>query len=175
MLFTYSPLDPSYTLAPTVGWTSIELSAGIVSACLPASLPALKWFIRAIGIRSLASTVVGLSSAGDTKLKTDGSRAFNHELSSQEQNTMRSKMAESRSDPKGDPFYRLSDDVDSDMEKGDGGDVNNFRPDKQRVAVTINTASQSDSRDGDSGDEVALNTLNRIHVQKELMQTSYQI
>ena len=69
MLFTYSPLDPSYTLAPTVGWTSIELSAGIVSACLPASLPALKWFTRAIGIQSLASTVVGRSSAGDTELR----------------------------------------------------------------------------------------------------------
>ena len=52
VLFTYTATDPSYTLAPTVGWTAIEMAAGIVSACLPTMLPALNIFLRMVGIRS---------------------------------------------------------------------------------------------------------------------------
>ncbi|GES57908.1 integral membrane protein [Aspergillus terreus] len=51
VLFTYSPTDSSYTLAPTVGWTAIEMSAGIVSACLPTLRPALQLAARALGIQ----------------------------------------------------------------------------------------------------------------------------
>ncbi|CAH0056835.1 unnamed protein product [Clonostachys solani] len=50
VLFTYSNLDPTYTLAPTVGWTAIEMSAGIVSANLPTLLPVLVYFGGLIGI-----------------------------------------------------------------------------------------------------------------------------
>ncbi|EJT74163.1 hypothetical protein GGTG_08009 [Gaeumannomyces tritici R3-111a-1] len=50
VLFTYSNNDPSYTLAPTVGWTAIEISAGIVSACLPTLRPVIQLLARAIGI-----------------------------------------------------------------------------------------------------------------------------
>ncbi len=32
VLFSYSNSDPTYTLAPTVGWTCIEMSAGITAA-----------------------------------------------------------------------------------------------------------------------------------------------
>ena len=52
VLFTYTATDPSYTLAPTVGWTAIEMAAGIVSACLPTMLPALNVFLRVVGIKS---------------------------------------------------------------------------------------------------------------------------
>src|SRR5690554_1637989 len=77
VLFTYNELDPTYTLAPTVGWTAIEMSAGIVSACLPTLLPILRWLIRSIGIKSIAGTLRGVSSK-DSKHKGDSS-AFNHE------------------------------------------------------------------------------------------------
>lgn len=51
VLFTYSNKDPSYTLAPTVGWTAIEFSAGIISACLPTLRPAIHVLARAVGIK----------------------------------------------------------------------------------------------------------------------------
>jgi len=51
ILFSYSALDPTYTLAPTVGWTAIEMSAGIVSACLPTMRPALHLIVRKLGIK----------------------------------------------------------------------------------------------------------------------------
>ncbi|KAB5545510.1 hypothetical protein GE09DRAFT_1131405 [Coniochaeta sp. 2T2.1] len=51
VLFSYSPTDPTYTLAPTVGWTAIEMSAGIVSACLPTMRPVIQWAARGVGIK----------------------------------------------------------------------------------------------------------------------------
>ncbi|KAG6010805.1 hypothetical protein E4U21_004193 [Claviceps maximensis] len=56
VLFTYSNSDPSYTLAPTVGWTEIEMAAGIISACLPTLLPIFLYCARAFGYSR--STVV---------------------------------------------------------------------------------------------------------------------
>jgi len=52
VLFTYSDSDPTYTLAPTVGWTAIEMSAGITSACLPTLLPVANAIARRLGIKS---------------------------------------------------------------------------------------------------------------------------
>ncbi|GKZ16528.1 hypothetical protein AbraIFM66951_000239 [Aspergillus brasiliensis] len=52
VLFSYTATDSSYTLAPTVGWTAIEMSAGIVSACLPTLRPALQLAARKLGLRS---------------------------------------------------------------------------------------------------------------------------
>ena len=115
VLFTYDNGDPTYTLAPTVGWTAIEMSAGIVSACLPTLLPVLKWFLRAVGIQGLTSALRG-TSAADSKLKGE----FNHELSSREP-TLRGKVTDSRGNPKGEPFYRLPDDTDSDVARSGHG------------------------------------------------------
>jgi hypothetical protein len=57
VLFSYNNNDPTYTLAPTVGWTAIEMSAGIVSACLPIMRPALAFYAGKLGIkRSLLTT-----------------------------------------------------------------------------------------------------------------------
>lgn len=165
VLFTYDVGDPSYTLAPTVGWTEIEIAAGIVSACLPTMLPVLKWFMRTVGITSLSSTLRG-TSQGDSKLK-GSSAGFNHELSSRDP-TLRSK--EARGNTKRDTFYRLPDDTDSDVGRGEGSNDLNLRPDGQKFEVTINTSPSRGDRDDCSGDEVALNT---IHVQKELRQTSH--
>ncbi|KAK0388882.1 hypothetical protein NLU13_5125 [Sarocladium strictum] len=68
VLFTYSTADPSYTLAPTVGWTAIEMSAGIVSTSLPTLLPVLNMVLSLVGIRSKSgtlSTSKGFRSTGD--------------------------------------------------------------------------------------------------------------
>lgn len=165
MLFTYDDSDPTYTLAPTVGWTEIEISAGIVSACLPTMLPVLKWFIRTMGIKNLGSTLRG-TSEGDSKLKGSTS-GYNHELSSRDP-ALRSK--ETRGNSKRDTFYRLPDDTDSDVGRGEGASELNLRPDGQKLEVTINTSASQGDRDDYSGDEVALNT---IHVQKEFRQTSH--
>ncbi|KAL2128989.1 hypothetical protein VTI74DRAFT_8377 [Chaetomium olivicolor] len=51
VLFSYNNADPTYTLAPTVGWTAIEMSAGIISACLPTLGPAMAVFFRVMGIK----------------------------------------------------------------------------------------------------------------------------
>ncbi|OJJ07025.1 hypothetical protein ASPVEDRAFT_141141 [Aspergillus versicolor CBS 583.65] len=64
VLFSYTALDSSYTLAPTVGWTAIEMSAGIVSACLPTLRPAFAFFFRVLGLRSVMPSL----------LRTGGSR-----------------------------------------------------------------------------------------------------
>ncbi|KAF2143548.1 uncharacterized protein K452DRAFT_267694 [Aplosporella prunicola CBS 121167] len=42
VLFEYTAADSSYTLARTVGWTAIEISAGIISANLPTLRPLLR-------------------------------------------------------------------------------------------------------------------------------------
>lgn len=58
VLFSYTALDSSYTLAPTVGWTAIEMSAGIVSACLPTLRPAFAFFFRVLGLRSVMPSLL---------------------------------------------------------------------------------------------------------------------
>ncbi|KIW06741.1 uncharacterized protein PV09_02434 [Verruconis gallopava] len=50
VLFSYTSKDPTYTLAPTVGWTSIEMSAGIVSACLPVMRPIIQFVAKKLGL-----------------------------------------------------------------------------------------------------------------------------
>uniref|UniRef100_A0A8H7N7B1 Rhodopsin domain-containing protein n=1 Tax=Bionectria ochroleuca TaxID=29856 RepID=A0A8H7N7B1_BIOOC len=69
VLFTYSNLDPTYTLAPTVGWTAIEMSAGIVSANLPTLLPVIVYFGGLIGIHT-------------ARFNKSGTGSRSHELSS---------------------------------------------------------------------------------------------
>jgi hypothetical protein len=44
-------LKPGPSLARAVGWTAIEMSAGIVSACLPTMKPALQLIVRKLGIK----------------------------------------------------------------------------------------------------------------------------
>ncbi|KAK9442530.1 hypothetical protein VB005_03593 [Metarhizium brunneum] len=79
VLFTYTAKDPTYTLAPTVGWTAIEMSAGIVSACLPTLLPIALCCARAFGFTRTASVpsretnappTFGGSGGNKTKLKS---------------------------------------------------------------------------------------------------------
>ncbi|RAL03464.1 uncharacterized protein BO80DRAFT_491732 [Aspergillus ibericus CBS 121593] len=64
VLFSYTALDSSYTLAPTVGWTAIEMSAGIVSACLPTIRPALQLCVRKLGIQRFMPALLRSRSGG---------------------------------------------------------------------------------------------------------------
>jgi hypothetical protein len=51
ILLSYNALDPTYTLTRVVGWTAVEMSAGIISACLPTMKPALQLIVRKLGIK----------------------------------------------------------------------------------------------------------------------------
>ncbi|RFU29338.1 hypothetical protein B7463_g7012, partial [Scytalidium lignicola] len=66
VLFSYSSKDPSYTLARTVGWTAIEMSAGITSACLPTIRPGIQFILRSLHIEHSISLF--RSSADRTKI-----------------------------------------------------------------------------------------------------------
>lgn len=65
VLFSYSASDPTYTLAHTVGWTAIEMSAGITSACLPTIQPAIHFIARNLGLLKFIESTP-LSRAGRT-------------------------------------------------------------------------------------------------------------
>lgn len=113
VLFTYTDTDPTYTLAPTVGWTAIEMSAGIVSACLPTLLPIVLYCARWFGIRrSVASSPAN----GDAPL-TFGSGGNQSKFSN---NRPRGVDSNTRSEENlsgerhSDSFYRLPDHTDSD-------------------------------------------------------------
>ncbi|POS82910.1 hypothetical protein EPUL_005110, partial [Erysiphe pulchra] len=45
----YNPNDLPYTLAPGLAWNMVELSSGIVSACLPTLGPFIRKFMKKIG------------------------------------------------------------------------------------------------------------------------------
>ncbi|EPE10560.1 integral membrane protein [Ophiostoma piceae UAMH 11346] len=64
VLFSYSNADPSYTLAPTVAWTAIEMSAGITSVCLPSLRPIFVLLTKSMGLKMFNSSYAdGRSSA----------------------------------------------------------------------------------------------------------------
>jgi hypothetical protein len=93
VLFSYSATDPTYTLAPTVGWTAIEMSAGIVSACLPTMRPVLQWAGRGVGLKGgIFGNSIGNSAAFSKNLDASANRL------------------RSTPDPSNADFYRLPDD-----------------------------------------------------------------
>ena len=81
VLLTVSKNDLSYTLAPTVCWTAIELAAGFVSANLPTTLPiaiqvyrAMKWVYRlrpCSGRRNGRGRGISLSEESSGRNKTE--------------------------------------------------------------------------------------------------------
>ncbi|KND95322.1 hypothetical protein TOPH_00002 [Tolypocladium ophioglossoides CBS 100239] len=112
VLFTYTSSDPTYSLAPTVGWTVIELSAGIVSACLPTLLPIVLCCARWFGFkRSVESPVNGNapltfgSTGNQSKFGNNRPRGVDSNTRSED-----NLSGERNSDS----FYRLPDNTDSD-------------------------------------------------------------
>ncbi|KAM0454389.1 hypothetical protein ACHAPV_008469 [Trichoderma viride] len=103
VLFTYTNSDPTYTLAPTVGWTVIEVSAGIISACLPTLLPVIRLFLKTIGIeRNFFSSQRGTNSNSNVNKSNLGSL------------NPKSVNADSTHRTNGNDFYRLNDETESD-------------------------------------------------------------
>ena len=146
VLFTYTATDPSYTLAPTVGWTAIEMAAGIISANLPTMLPALNVFLRMLGIRS-----------------KNGSSHYNSSnpfRSKDKSNASQSDMDGAVPPPtgkraSGTVFYRLPDENNS-SRSAPGGDK--FRPDSKTYHYTLESLPPKE-RDGESGDEIPLHGI----------------
>ncbi|KAL7957798.1 putative PTH11-typeG-protein-coupled receptor [Trichoderma compactum] len=139
VLFTFTDSDPTYTLAPTVGWTVIEVSAGIVSACLPTLLPVLRLFARSIGIkRNFLSPNRGTSGAKSSTLNKSN-------LSGPIQNKSVNGLAgESKRRASGSAFYRLGDETQSDGSLNTGSQPvvmnSQFRPDTKGYRHTVNTS-----------------------------------
>ncbi|KAH8908306.1 integral membrane protein [Coniochaeta sp. PMI_546] len=147
VLFSYSGLDPTYTLAPTVGWTAIEMSAGIVSACLPTMRPVIQWAARGVGIKG---GIFGSS--------THDSAAFSKNLN-QSGNRLRSNADQADAD-----FYRLPDDNASGKSREQLAADATLRPDHGfAYAVTSKPAHVKNDKDSlSSGDEIPLQGI-RVH------------
>ncbi|PWI69102.1 hypothetical protein PCL_01487 [Purpureocillium lilacinum] len=56
VLFNYSKHDVSYTLAPLLAWSDIEMSAGIISACLPTMRPVVRLAASKLGLSRVFSS-----------------------------------------------------------------------------------------------------------------------
>ncbi|KAL6874276.1 GPCR, PTH11-type [Trichoderma longibrachiatum] len=146
VLFTYSNSDPTYTLAPTVGWTAIEISAGIISACLPTLLPVIRLFLKSIGIkRNFFSPTRGGTSGKSSNM---GSK-----MSGPSQNRSVNALDEPSRRANGNDFYRLDDETESD---------DAFVVDSQQVVM--NSKFRPDTKDDIP--------LNGIRVQTEFQQST---
>ncbi|ORY57802.1 uncharacterized protein BCR38DRAFT_353991 [Pseudomassariella vexata] len=161
VLFSYSAADPSYTLAPTVVWTAIEMSAGIISACLPTMGPAFILVARILGV----SKVLGLT----TNRSVNALPSRNH--SKLNRNPQLNGGANGRNRKEGgndieDGFFRLSDDTNASRVGDTTGDVR-LRPEHDvgfQSSTAVATKGEADSW---SGDEVP---LRRIRVQTDVKQ-----
>ncbi|KAF4992347.1 hypothetical protein FGRMN_7240 [Fusarium graminum] len=169
VLFTYTTADPSYTLAPTVGWTEIEMSAGIVSANLPTMLPVLRLVAKFTGLSSFASSVRSnvrqtYGSKGDKSTK--GLKSQDGTIAG------RSRNSGSRSSNQ---FYRLPDENESaGLIKGTNYTEiavpanARLRPDTDGYELTTTTFNAR----ADSGNESSDEMLQGIRVHKEFHHTS---
>ncbi|KAH8694090.1 hypothetical protein BGW36DRAFT_361913 [Talaromyces proteolyticus] len=152
VLFSYSATDPTYTLAHTVGWTAIEMSAGIMSACLPTMRPALMFLARMIGIKNLTSprgsrnTNTGLTNNQGTRPVDASINSLNSHLRKESQRAF-TRIPEERLGY-GDDWNPTSMDA-------------SLRPDKCVETVTRVMGSRVDE-DSLEGDEVPLHNI-RVH------------
>ncbi|KAH8686414.1 hypothetical protein BGZ61DRAFT_454454 [Ilyonectria robusta] len=167
VLFTYTATDPTYSLAPTVGWTAIEMSAGIVSANLPTMLPVLRLFARYTGLQSLVGTVRGSAS----RSKADRS-AFSKGTSREDAEARPAPNAEPNG--RGDAFYRLPDDTESDgtVKKANSAlspVVDDLRPDIKGYEFTVKSYKSNTDRGDESGDEIP---LQGIRVQRQFRRST---
>ena len=113
VLFSYSNADPSYTLAPTVAWTAIEMSAGITSVCLPSLRPIFVLFTKSLGLKLFNSSYAdGRSTAPGVTADSHGA-ALNTNTSRRgngKTNSSTGGVSDSSHSPiQKDAFYRLDD------------------------------------------------------------------
>ncbi|OQD80364.1 hypothetical protein PENANT_c036G05631 [Penicillium antarcticum] len=160
VLFSYSALDSSYTLAPTVGWTAIEMSAGIISANLPTLRPALRFIARILGING--SVVALFRSTNGTRTKTtNGATEPSQTVESTAAIIQHSKHSHRHS------FYHLPDESDSLSEQNRMDAA--LRPSYDRTKTF--TRVQGQKIVGRRSDEDQI-PLSEIRVDKEFTQTS---
>ncbi|KAK1716691.1 hypothetical protein CaCOL14_000394 [Colletotrichum acutatum] len=176
VLFTYSGTDPSYTLAPTVGWTAIEMSAGIVSACLPTIRPAVQRIVRACGFKGSMGGMFRSTTAlgfGSSKNKSN----FSNGMSSQDPHTTNggSQIARNLSTTKHgageDAFYRLPDDNGSEgtsRQPTPPLEDSKLRPDTTGFGYSVSSYPVKE-RDDKSEDEIPLHA---IRVQRDFKHTT---
>lgn len=157
VLFSYSAADPTYTLAPTVGWTAIEMSAGIVSACLPVLRPVIQWAGRAVGLKG----GIFVSSLGP-------SAAFSKDLDHHSSANRLRSTAGDRADAE---FYRLPDDNTSRRTAEHAGADVGLRPEHGfSYAVTSKAGKTKGEQDSlSSGDEIP---LQGIHVHTDFQHSA---
>ncbi|CAI7662241.1 unnamed protein product [Penicillium glandicola] len=160
VLFSYSAADSSYTLAPTVGWTAIEMSAGIVSANLPTLRPALRLIARMLGING--SILAIFKSTNRTTAKT--SDAVTQPSATGEPG---SKIIKHNKHLKRHSFYQLTDDPTS--VGGQSRMDTSFRPDYDHSKTYTNVLGPGVG-DHSDGDEIP---LTKIRVDKEFTQTTH--
>ncbi|GKT51929.1 satratoxin biosynthesis SC1 cluster protein 4 [Colletotrichum spaethianum] len=173
VLFTYSASDPTYTLAPTVGWTAIEMSAGIVSACLPTIRPAMQRIARACGIKGnmggmfRSPTALGL---GSSRNKSN----FSNGMSSQDPNggsQVTRNLSTTKHGAGQDTFYRLSDDNGSEGASRQTTPPlaeSKLRPDITGFGYSVTSYPIKESQNK-SEDEIPLHA---IRVQKDFKRTA---
>ncbi|CAG8908973.1 unnamed protein product [Penicillium egyptiacum] len=159
VLFSYSSADSSYTLAPTVGWTAIEMSAGIVSANLPTIRPALRFIARMLGIHGRIMAL--FKSTNRTTAKTTDAAT---QPSGTGEST--STIIQHTKHPKRHSFYHLPDDHTSAGEQSQM--AASFRPDYDQGKTYTNVLGPRAGEHSD-GDEVP---LTEIRVDKEFTQTT---
>lgn len=156
VLFSYTPKDPSYTLAPTVGWTAIEMSAGITSACLPTLRPAFQCIARVLGIQRLMPSIFNSKSSLGLSAVTDQSNTGHGDSSTH---------SRKGSQHAGGGFHRLhesSRNTDTSPESSDQVPLSaKLRPDHGCV-YTVTTSPGRDDGASLSGDEVPLHSI-RVH------------
>ncbi|KAJ5228573.1 hypothetical protein N7489_009281 [Penicillium chrysogenum] len=159
VLFSYSSIDSSYTLAPTVGWTAIEMSAGIVSANLPTIRPALRFIARMLGVHG--SVMALFKSTNRTTAKTTDPAT---QPSGTGEST--STIIQHTKHPKRHSFYHLPDDHNSagEQTRMDAS----FRPDYDQGKTYTNVLGPRAGEHSD-GDEIP---LTEIRVDKEFTQTT---
>lgn len=68
----YDPSDFSYTVAPGLSWNTIEISSGIVSACLPTLGPFMRRFFKKIGLST--SSGANTQTTSGNRIQEDNSR-----------------------------------------------------------------------------------------------------
>ncbi|KAJ5888159.1 hypothetical protein N7495_008200 [Penicillium taxi] len=120
VLFSYNSADSSYTLAPVVSWTAIEMSAGIVSANLPTIRPAIRFGARLLGLDGIFGSL--LRSSGETNGPLSKNAATRPSATLKSTTTIINTVESGRHS-----FYQLSDDSES-----GGGETlrdTSFRPD----------------------------------------------
>lgn len=164
VLFSYTAADSSYTLAPVVAWTAIEMSAGITSANLPTLRPAVRYLASLVGLegrftnslsrtRNRSQTGGANSLASGSRLRSFHRHGPNGKLSSHD--------GASSLDASGkavDGFYRLNesgstgkDQYDITLSKFDYGRsprLDDLRPDLRGYGHSTMTSGGTDDQHG---------------------------